>query len=141
MIATKSIRAVLVDDSALVRERLAAFLAALDGVEVAGQAADIPSGAMLLRQTRPDVLLLDLDFRGEDGTKLLETARQENPALVIIMFTNHDHPKLRQQCARLGADFYFHKATEFEKMLKVCQDLAYSRIAPKANPKSGRRQK
>jgi DNA-binding NarL/FixJ family response regulator len=141
MIATKSIRVVLVDDSALVRERLAAFLSALDGVEVAGQAADIPSGTALVRQTRPEVLLLDLDFRGEDGTELLATARKENPSLVIIMLTNHDYPKLRQQCAQLGADFYFHKATEFEKMLKVCQDLAYSGISPKPNPNSGRRQK
>jgi len=48
---------------------------------------------------------------------------------------------LRQRCAELGADYFFHKATEFEKTLEVCQELATRQLtmaaavkAPDATP-------
>ena len=117
-------RVVLVDDSAVVRERVAATLSALGGVEVAGQAGEVLEGLQLIRETQPDLLILDIGLPGESGITLLETAKKEQLVPRVMMLTNQDHPKLRQHCAELGADYYFHKPTEFEKMIDLCIELA-----------------
>jgi DNA-binding NarL/FixJ family response regulator len=125
--APGAMQVVLVDDSSIVRERIAVLLSALDGVEIAGQAGDVPSGARLIHERQPHVLILDLDLPGQSGIELLESAKRRDGGLLVIILTNYDHPKLRQRCAELGADFYFHKLTELEKVLEVCRDLAHRR--------------
>lgn len=129
-------RVVLVDDSAVVRERVAATLSSLGGVAVVGQAGDVPEGLRLVREARPDLLILDIGLPGESGITLLETVKQEQLVPLVAMLTNQDHPKLRQHCAELGADFYFHKPTEFEKMIDLCFELANQQIKviPVATP-------
>lgn len=117
-------RVVLVDDSAVVRERVAATLSALGGVAVVGQATDVSEGLKLLRETKPDLLILDIGLPGESGLTLLETAKAEQLVPTIMMLTNQDHPRLRQHCLDLGANHYFHKPTEFENMIDLCFELA-----------------
>ena len=112
------------DDSPLVRERLASLLAGLEGIDVVGQAADLTNGRRLLSDYRPDLLILDVDLAGAQGTSLLAGARQDNASLIIIMLTGEDHSKLCAECAAFGADFYFCKPTEFEKAIETCEKLA-----------------
>ena len=126
----KPFRVVLVDDSLLVRERLAALLGCLENIEVVGQACDVAGGEVLVRERRPDLLIIDIDLPGSSGTNLLANARRENGKLLIVMLSNYDHPKLRQECAALGADFYFHKPTEFDRIFEVCQVLARVQRGP-----------
>jgi DNA-binding NarL/FixJ family response regulator len=114
----------LVDDSQVVRERVATLLSSLEGIEVVGQAADVPGGRLLLNEHRPDLLILDIDLPGSSGITLLASAKKDNASLLIIMLTNYDHPKLRAECAALGADFYFCKPTEMDRAIETCEDLA-----------------
>ena len=114
----------LVDDSAVVRERVAATLSSLGGVAVVGQASDVTEGLRLVRETKPDLLILDIGLPGESGITLLETVKKEQLVPLVMMLTNQDHPKLREHCLELGANYYFHKPTEFEKMIDLCSDLA-----------------
>jgi DNA-binding NarL/FixJ family response regulator len=130
MKANKKIKVVLIDDSALIRERVDAALSALDGVEVSGHAGDVPAGMQLLQQHQPDVLILDIGLPGETGLELLQSGKVQRESLLIIMLTNYDHPKLRERCLELGAKFYFHKLTEIEKAIDACRELA----APPVNP-------
>jgi len=127
--ARKPVRCVLVDDSFVVRERIVDLLSSLEGIELAGQAADLATGTLLVRECQPDVLILDVDLVGQSGLDLLETAKVLNPAILVIMLTNHDHPLVKQRCADLGADFFFHKSTEFEKVLEVCREFIETRAA------------
>lgn len=122
-----AIKVVLVDDSSLVRLRLAALLSSLDGVAITGQAENITIGRLLLEQQNPDVLILDINFPGENGLTLLKFARLRDKSLKIIMLSSNNHPKLREKCAELGANFYFHKPTEIENAFDVCRELASCR--------------
>ncbi len=118
------LQVVLVDDSAPICERLAASVSAVKGVAAIRQAGDVPSGLRLLEERATDVLILDIELPGQSGLDLLQIARKKNAALVIIMLSIFNYPKLRQRCADLGADFYFHKVTEFEQVAEVCRKLA-----------------
>ena len=86
-----------------------------------------PDTARLLVETQPDVLILDIDLPGESGMDLLQYGNIQRQSLLIVMLTNYDHPKLRERCAELGANFYFHKPTEIEKTMDVCRELVARR--------------
>jgi DNA-binding NarL/FixJ family response regulator len=121
------LQVVLVDDSVPIRERLAASVRAIQGVSGIRQADDVPSGLRLLETGRTDVVVLDFELPGQSGLDFLMLARGGGCAALIIMFSVHDHPRLRQKCADLGADFFFNKLTEFQQVAEVCRDLSSRR--------------
>jgi len=109
----------IVDDSTVVRERLAQMISGLPGVDVVGQ-ADIAFEAIDgLRRLRPTCAVLDISMPGGSGIHVLETIKREQPALSVIMLTNFAQDQYRQKCLQLGAGYFFDKTTEFEKVLDV----------------------
>jgi len=109
----------IVDDSTVVRERLAQMISGLPGVDLVGQ-ADIAFEAIDgLRRLRPTCAVLDISMPGGSGIHVLETIKREQPALSVIMLTNFAQDQYRQKCLQLGADYFFDKTTEFEKVLEV----------------------
>ncbi len=117
------VRIILVDDSTAVRERVAALLSAIEGVEVVGQAPDVSTGKALVQNLRPDVLVLDIGLPGESGIELLKAVRQETHPLLVIMFTNYSHREYRRACAEAGADYFFDKSLECEGLLETLRKL------------------
>lgn len=122
--ARRNYRVVLVDDSQIVRERVASALSAAGSIEVVGQGNDVVEGLRLIEQTKPDLLILDISLPGESGVSLLEKVKKNHLVPRVMMLTNQDHPRLRQHCQELGADHYFYKPTEFEKLIDLCLKLA-----------------
>lgn len=122
----RAVRVVLVDDSAVVRDHLAALLATLEGVEVVGRASDAATGESLIQQLKPDVLVLDIGLPGESGIDLLKRLRPEIASLVIIMFTAYSDPYSRRVCAEAGADYLFDKALEIEGLVEALRTLVAS---------------
>lgn len=115
---------VLVEDSILMRAHLASSLTTINGIGVIRQAGDVPSGVRLLECVKPDVLILDIELPGQSGLDLLKIVRRRDPGVTIIMMTNHDHPKLRERCKEMGANFFFNKHTEFDQVAQTCQKMA-----------------
>ncbi len=109
----------IVDDSPVVRERIATLLADLPSVEIVGQAEIAFEAISATRRLKPDVMLLDISMPGGSGIHVLEMVKKERPAPLVIMLTNFAHEQYRQKCLQLGADFFFDKSTEFEKVLSV----------------------
>ena len=114
----------LVDDSPLVRERLGALLAKVDGVQIAGSAEDAIAAARGIRRCKPDVVVLDISMPGGNGIALLATIKELKPSPLAVMFTNFPYPQYRDECSRLGADYFFDKTFEFEKIIDTIDHLA-----------------
>jgi DNA-binding response OmpR family regulator len=121
-----NLQVVVVDDSEMIRVRVASSVIAVGGatVRVAG---DVPSGLGLLEARAADVLVLDIELPGPSGLDLLAIARHRKFASVIIILSIHDHAMLRRKAAALGADYYFYKLTEFERVAEVCRELSERR--------------
>ena len=84
------IRVALADDQALVRSGFAALLDAEDDISVVGSAADGFEAVRLARDTRPDVLLMDIRMPGLDGiaaTREIAAARELAAVHVVILTT------------------------------------------------------
>lgn len=116
-------RIVIADDSAVVRQRLVRLITDLDGVEVVGQAADVPEARDMVQALRPDVAILDIRMPSGSGADLVTGIKQLNPAPKVIMLSNYALPENRKKCMDRGADFFFDKSTEFQKVVSVLKRM------------------
>jgi DNA-binding NarL/FixJ family response regulator len=117
-----SFRFLIVDDSELVRQGLRTVLQANPSWEVCGEAPDGSSGVEMLKNLRPDVVILDFQMPGLNG---LETARRMTavaPEVPIIMFTQHASTELDQHAREVGIRTVISKTNAF-KMVGIIETL------------------
>lgn len=122
-----TLRVFIADDSVLVRERLQARLAEMDGVELVGQSGNAPEAIEAIRRLRPDVAILDIRMPGGNGIDVLKAVKQSDALLVVIMLTAFAYPQYRTKCLAAGADYFFDKAIEFDDALRVLEQLLRAR--------------
>ena len=88
MTPNKNVRVVVVDDHALIREGVRALIGSIDGMDLVGEAANGDEALAVVRETRPDVVLMDLHMPGTDGitaTREISTAFPATSVLVVSM--------------------------------------------------------
>jgi DNA-binding NarL/FixJ family response regulator len=112
-----------VDDSRVVRERLAQILNQRAGIEIAWQAGDVPEAQTALAQDAPDAVILDIHLPTGSGIDLLKTIKHRTPGTTVIMLTNYPVEILRHRCCELGAEAFFDKSTEFHKVFDVLRKM------------------
>jgi DNA-binding NarL/FixJ family response regulator len=113
----------IADDSAIIRERLINLLTECPGVEIIGQAQDATEAIAKLGTLNPDVVILDIRMPGESGIAILRSIKQCKLAPKVIILTNYPYPQYRDKCLELGADYFFDKSTEFDKIPMVLKQL------------------
>jgi DNA-binding NarL/FixJ family response regulator len=115
------IRVLLADDQSLVRAGFRALLDAQPGVEVAGEAADGEETLALVRQLRPDLVLMDIRMPVLDGlaaTRLIS----EDPELAevkVVMLTTFELDEYVFEAIRSGASGFLVKDTEPEELVRA----------------------
>ena len=83
-----SLRILIADDEPPARARLRGLVEEL-GHEVCAEAADGLAAERLLRDTRPDAMLLDIEMPGTDGLTLARRMEAEHPAVSVVLVTAH----------------------------------------------------
>jgi len=119
----KTMKVFIADDSAVVRERLKEMLSELPEIEIIGQAEDGFQATKLIEKLNPDVVILDIRMPRGNGIDALQNIKKNNPTITVIMLTNYPYPQYRKKCMKAGADYFFDKATEFEKVTEVLKKL------------------
>jgi DNA-binding NtrC family response regulator len=102
----------IIDDDDAVREVLADFLSG-HGYQVA-QAARASAGTMVLADTAPDVILLDIDMPGLSGADALPTIRAMAPRAVVIMVSGTADEAVAKRTLAYGAFDYLVKPIDFD---------------------------
>ncbi|MFO7661808.1 MAG: response regulator transcription factor, partial [Chloroflexota bacterium] len=82
------IRVLIVDDHAVVRSGLAAFLSAYDDLFLAGEAANGEEAVRRCAECRPDVVLMDLVMPGMDGAAATREIRASCPHVQVVVLTS-----------------------------------------------------
>jgi two-component system, NarL family, response regulator LiaR len=103
------IRVLIVDDHAVVREGLRAFLDLQDDVEVAGEAADGLEAVRQAEHLRPDVILMDLVMPGGGGVEAMQRLRAVSPGCRVIVLTSFLDDDRLLPAIRAGAAGYLLK--------------------------------
>ena len=113
----------LVEDSPIVQERLVEMLTEIEGVNVLGTADNAADAVADILRLLPDVAVLDIRLRAGSGLAVLERIRREAPGIATIVLTNYASLEHRQLCLGAGANYFFDKTEEFERVKGALQDL------------------
>lgn len=113
----------IVEDSALLRERLGELVAEIKGVEMVGSANDVQMALDVISIFKPDVVILDIRLPNGSGIEVLQKLKSQPLSPRVIMFTAFPYPQYRQKCLQAGADYFFDKTTEFDHIPPVIEKL------------------
>lgn len=118
-----SVHVLIVDDSSIVRLRVAEMVGSVEHVAVVGQARGVSDALTAMRELRLDLVILDIQMPDGDGLTVLEAAKRLNPAPAVLMLTNYVDDYHRLRCAAAGADFFLDKSKQFEEIPNVLRGL------------------
>lgn len=126
-----TINIALIDDHTLFRSGIKALLSRQTEFSIVGEASDGFSGVKLVEQTRPDVVLLDLNMPQMNGRDALAQILSSRPEQKVIMLTVSEDSEDLTECIRLGASGFLLKNINanylIESIKKVVNgDNAYS---------------
>jgi DNA-binding NarL/FixJ family response regulator len=114
----------LVDDSAIVLERLKTMFSSIAGIECTGQAQNAKDAIEFIPKENPDLVILDIRLNGGgNGMDVLSQIKKATPPPIVIMLTNYPYPQYREKCRALGADYFFDKVAEIEKVYETLNQL------------------
>ncbi len=103
------IRIMIVDDHAVVRSGLGAFLSVHPDLEMVGEAENGEQAVLRAGLLQPDVILMDLMMPGMDGVAATAVIKKQHPAIQIIALTSFQEDELVQNVLRSGAVGYLMK--------------------------------
>jgi DNA-binding NarL/FixJ family response regulator len=118
------IKIVIADDHAIVREGLKRIVAAVDDMEVVGEAADGSEVMQRVRKSDFDVLVLDLSMPGRSGMDLIKLVHAEKPKLRILVLSMHGELQYAVRAIRAGARGYLSKESAPTQLVQVLRQIA-----------------
>ena len=130
----KKIRVMLVDDHAVVRSGLGAFLLVNKDLDLVGEAESGEEAIRKVPQLNPDVVLMDLKMPGMGGVAAIRALHQDHPQLRIIALTSYVDEGLVQGALQAGANGYLMKnvsATELANAIRSA-DVGRMTLSPEA---------
>jgi DNA-binding NarL/FixJ family response regulator len=108
---------VLIDDSVAIRRSLARLVGSNPGVRVAGTAEDVAGALRLIDRVSPDVVVLDVNPRGDDnGIDVLHHVRQHWPRTQVVVMSMDAYLANRAAFMASGTSAFFDKATQIEQV-------------------------
>lgn len=113
------------EDNARLRESLRVLLNGVDGYTVCGDYENCDQAAGIIRQHRPDVVIMDIDMPGVDGIEGLRIIKEQRPETFIIMHTVLEDEDRLFQCLCGGANGYILKNTSFVHLLEAIRNVLH----------------
>lgn len=127
-ISMSKIRAVVIDDHAVLRSGLRLLINAQPDLEVVGEAGTVTDGIRLIEETHPDVVSLDLSLGGESGMSLLEQLRGRQLNCKVVVLTMHDDAAYFQTAMQAGATGFIAKTAADTELLSALRAAASGRL-------------
>lgn len=119
---TETIRILIADDHAVVREGLRLLISSEPGMEVIGQAADGVEAVQMAQKLTPDVILLDLVMPNKDGIQAITEIKHQNPEARILVLTSFAEDDKVFPAIKAGALGYLLKDSSPQELLQAIRD-------------------
>src|SRR4051812_4529668 len=110
-------RVLIVDDHAVVRKGITALLAEDGAFAVCAEAENAPRALEAMRQSDPDVALVDISLPGTNGIELTKAMLAERSKLPILIFSVHDESLYALRALRAGAKGYLMKTESISQII------------------------
>lgn len=125
----ESIRVLLVNDHAVVRQGYRRLIEMHRDISVVSEAEDAASGYRAFKESAPDVVVVDISMPGRGGIDLVRQIRQRNSAARILIFTMHASATYAQQAFRAGARGYVTKSSPPDLLVSAIRSIYSGRPA------------
>ncbi|HAX72085.1 MAG TPA: two-component system response regulator [Firmicutes bacterium] len=104
------LKVLIVDDEQMVRVYIKSMINWEQyGVTIIGTCKNGEEALALIEQTRPDIILTDINMPIMNGIELIEAVKAKNNQIKIVLLSNHDDQELLRQAMKLGADANYLK--------------------------------
>jgi len=117
------IKCLLVDDHTLFRQGVRRLLESESDFEVIAEAADGGEAVEKARDTRPDVVLMDIGMQGLSSFESARQIKKNRPEVKILFLTMYDDEDYLVQCLEVGASGYVLKDTPAPQLLTAVRDV------------------
>jgi two-component system, NarL family, invasion response regulator UvrY len=121
------IRVVLCDDHAVVRRGIRDTLSEAVDIQVVAEAGSYAEVREVLRSTRCDVLVLDLNLPGRGGLEVLASLRESDSGVKVLMVSMFPEDQYAIRCLRAGAQGYLNKAGDPAELITAVRTIAQGR--------------
>ena len=112
-----TIRVLLADDHTMFRQGLHAILSSREGIEVVGASPTGPEAAQRVAQTKPDIIVTQLDMQPKSAEEIISGLREASPHSRIVVLTLWDNLHYLKAISKMGIDAYLHKSSSAEELL------------------------
>lgn len=123
-------RLLLIEDSALLRERLTSMLTVPGTMRVAASAETEAEALEKIGAADYDVLLVDVELRQGSGINVIRQARrvyEGKSQPLIIVLTNYSLSTVRERCMAAGADYFLDKMQQFGEVRNLIETAPRAR--------------
>lgn len=119
----KKITVFIVDDHPLVRQGLAQVINGETDMMVCGDAEDAPKALHAVNAKNPDLVIVDISLRGNNGLELIKNIKALKHNLPILVFSMHDETVYAQRALRAGARAYVMKQESADKIITAIRRI------------------
>jgi DNA-binding NarL/FixJ family response regulator len=113
----------IVDDSPVIRKTLRRIFESQDGWEICGEAANGREGIEMALRFKPDVIVLDLAMPVMNGLDAARELTRLLPSLPLLMFTNFETARLKQEAISAGVSALVSKTESVEVLISRLRAL------------------
>lgn len=133
---TQKLKILLVEDSKIIHKHLTQMLHDIKGVEMIGSSSSVSQGQKMMNKQAADVVILDIQLKDSNGMELLKWVKTEYPQTCVIIFSNNADTCHRAFAKINGADYFFDKSMEFEKMARTLSKINKTNSSINTNQKT-----
>jgi len=112
----KQLVVLVVEDSLSIIERIITMLEEVESIKLVIHAANYGESIKMIQEMETDVVLLDLNLPDKSGVELLRVIKSKFPDIKVIVLTNHATDSYREICTYIGAEYFFDKSNDFDKI-------------------------
>jgi DNA-binding NarL/FixJ family response regulator len=123
MTPTRKTTLLLAEELELVREGLAALLTATERFDIVARCGDGEQAMQLVRETRPDLALLDLNLPGYHTLELVSNIRKEGLGVMMVILATRRDRKTVLESLRMGANAYVLKSGPVRHLLDALEQV------------------
>jgi two-component system invasion response regulator UvrY len=117
------IKVLLADDHSIVRAGLRRIVEESGDMEVIAEASDGGEAIQFVRETRPDVAVIDISMPGVDGLEVITQLQVQDPKLPILILTMHEEGQYVVRAIQAGAMGYITKQSAPEQLVNAIRKV------------------
>lgn len=121
-------RILIVDDHPIVRQGLTELINHEEDLAVCGQAEDAPDAMVIIKELKPDMVIIDISLKETSGMELIKDIKAQYPNLPALALSMHDESLYAERALRAGAKGYVMKAEATERVITAIREILSGEI-------------